>query len=136
MKRLVTLISALLIIGCSATQVKPTATVSMDCMHPAGYEYICYDNDECNDYIRGYAGIIYERFRSKMYDKEDGKEKTTVAINLFYDHLGMSMIGTLSGEIQGNRILLTLDVVMYDIECKVLHKQKRSEYVPWRSQPY
>lgn len=132
MKRLVVLISALLFIGCSTTQVIPEETgVSDACMNPEGYEYICYNDKECNQYVKGYAGILYERLRSGMYDKEDGKQKTTVPINLFYDHLGMSMIGTLSAEIKDKGVWLVMDAVMYDIECNVLYDAKRESYVRW-----
>ena len=130
MKRLVVLISALLVIGCSATQVR--SEPADECMNAKGWEYVCYNDEECNQYVRGYSGILYERFASGMYDKEDGKDKTTVHINLFYDHLGMSMIGTLSAERRDNKVWLVLDAVMYDIMCNVLHENKKESYVRWK----
>lgn len=113
--------------GCATTRsIMPTTT----CEQPEGYEYICYSNEECTQYIKGYTGVLLERLISGMYDEEDGKQKTTVYINLFYDHLNVYLIGTLSAEvIEYKGIYLILDAGMYDMDCKLLKKVEQRGYI-------
>jgi hypothetical protein len=132
MKRLLIVISAILMIGCSAKMVKtaPAPTEpDFSCEFPNSYEYICYSSNECGQYMGGYSSVIYERFRSGMYDKVDGKEKTIVYVNLFYDHEGYSIIGKMVAEKRGKKIWLEFHSIICDLEGNKVWENYTADYM-------
>jgi hypothetical protein len=125
----------LAVLGCATLNLGSQATVlttsdepQFDCKDPDGREYWCYDDDECLEYMKGYAVILRHRiFMQKNYEWYKGVKTHTTHINLWRDHKSMLLLGTLSITPVGNERTVEIYMEMYDIDCNLILKDHKRE---------
>lgn len=104
-----------------AAELKPSEI--LDCKHPQGYEYICYSDDECKEYLSGYSGVLSE----KIYTEKD--PHPIVWMNLYYEHTGLLLLGKIEGEIRNGKWYLKMWQAIYnDQTCTLIHEQYHEGY--------
>jgi len=119
---------AFLLTSCMSYQAPVVPEIVPDrpskvCENPIGWEYVCYNTDECRQYLSGYAAIMKERFIAQ----EDGwfiidGDTQRVDINLFYDHEGIYIIGYMIGKRVGDRVWIDVTTWACDVELKLIEK--------------
>lgn len=127
MKRLLTVvISALILFGSSIVLAEQSKTfddgVTLSCTDTNVYEYVCYSDKECKEYMTGYAAILKQRYvaqESGWFIKE-GKNQL-IHVNLFAEHTGLYLIGRMEAERRDNRIFLKYWGIVCDIELNIGH---------------
>ena len=127
----VVLVLITLLLGCASTQVQVVTTsaeTEFDCKDPTGREYYCYSDEECIEYVKGYAGVLKHRiFMQKKYEWYKGVKTHTTHINLWMDHKNMLMLGTLSLTPVGKEKTFEMSTEMYDMDCNLIHKAHKKE---------
>lgn len=122
---------ALYLTACASTQVQVGTTsvkTEFDCKQPEGREYICYDDAECIEYVKGYAGVLKHRvFMQKKYEWYKGVKTHTTHINLWMDHANMLMVGFLSLTPVGKEKTIEMSTEIYDLDCNLIHKGHKKE---------
>ena len=118
MKRFLVGISALLLLGCASLpnlNTRPEAHNLLSCEHPEGYEYVCYNEAECQNYMEGYWGVVYERFNAQKngFFLDQGPVQT-VYINLFIDYHSYTMLGRIDAEMNEDR---TVHAKLWTMAC-------------------
>ena len=73
------------IIAPDAAEPKPSEI--LNCQHPEGYEYTCYDKKECDQYLEGYSAVLSD----KIYWQKD--PHPVVWMNLYMDYSGLLLVG-------------------------------------------
>jgi hypothetical protein len=91
------------------------------CENPAGYEYTCYNFDECKQYLNGYAAVVKERFVAQKdgWFIEDG-DTQRVDINLYYEFEGIYMIGYIEATRHGKRVWMDVSTWVCDLELNLV----------------
>lgn len=106
MKKLLMVLMAFAMLGCATpttpgpadTPPRPAAILS--CEKPEGEEYVCYSNEECLEYMKGYSAVFQMRTAEpgKFYGLGQNESNPVIHINLFYDHRQWTLIGRIEGE--------------------------------------
>lgn len=121
----------LVLTGCASTQVQVVTTsveTEFDCKDPDGREYYCYSNEECLEYMKGYAVILKHRiFMQEKYEWYKGVKTHTTHINLWLDHESWLMLGTLSITPEGKESTVEISTEMYDMDCNLIFKEHKKE---------
>lgn len=122
---------ALILSGCAivvptgeTTQSTQVISLAVDCKNPPGQEYICYNEENCDDYFRGYGAVIVERiFMQRYHGWYPGIKTHVIPINVFADHSNTYYLGkfevTQAGE---NKIHMKMWLNIYDMDCSLLHE--------------
>ncbi len=93
-----------------------------DCEFPEGRDYECYNEEECEEYMRGYGAVMLHRFIMK---KKRGWYKNVdvqvMPIHLWMDHNSALLLGKIEGEVHPNgKLFMKIWTETYDLECKLL----------------
>ncbi|MHA1949363.1 MAG: hypothetical protein ACW99G_05145 [Candidatus Thorarchaeota archaeon] len=119
---LIGVFSLLILTGVAQAEIPRPSEVA-DCANPEGYEYVCYDEDECLEYMKGYGGIVSNRFyMQKNKGWYPGVKVMTVPINLFNDAEGLYFIGKIAAELVGGKIYMKMWLNICDLEFNVVHE--------------
>ena len=118
MKRLLLVVISALLVSCASlpfTTTRPEPHDLLSCEQPEGYEYVCYDRSECENYMEGYWYVVYERFNSQQngWFLDNGPVQI-VYMNLFIDEYGYTMLGRIDAEMNEDR---TVHVKMWTMAC-------------------
>jgi len=127
MKRLLILVISAIIVGCGSCEVKKDQKITepirepLTCDSNEGYEYYCYSDAECMEYVRGYSAIVKQRFIAQQdgWFIESGPVQV-IHVNLFFDHLSMKLIGRMEAEEKNGRVFLKYWGIICDIELNEL----------------
>ena len=131
--KVVGLVLLLAILGCATVsspgpQGTDASKTEFDCQDPKGREYYCYNDDECVEYMKGYAQLLNHRiFMQKKHGWYKGVKTHTTYINLWMDHLSMLMIGTLSITPNGKGRTIEMSTEIYDLDCNFTFKDHKKE---------
>lgn len=89
----------------------------INCKHPKGWEYICYNSAECLSYMRGYGAMMKERFMAQEHGwfVKGNPDVQTIYVNLFFDHKGFSIIGKHVGTRHNDRVWIETSTMVCDI---------------------
>jgi len=115
-----------LLLACASTQVQ-VETVSVkpkiDCNQPLGREYVCYSEEECGKYFRGYGAVAAHRIHMQKYhDWYKGVVVHVIHINVFDDKNSWYWLGRIEAVPYGeDKIYMKMWLDTYDIDCNKLH---------------
>ncbi len=131
---LMLILTALYLTACVSTQgLQRTDQITsveteFDCKQPEGREYICYSDEECIEYVKGYVGVLKHRiFMQKKYEWYKGVKTHTTHINLWMDHKNTLMVGIMSLTPVGKEKTFEISTEMYDMDCNLIHKAHKKE---------
>lgn len=121
MKRWLIIAISALSIGCASVQAQPTK-VEVPCDSTEGYEYYCYSNGECQEFLLGYAAIVKKRFVDQQFGwfLKNGPVQI-IHVNLFMDHISTKLVGRMEAELVDNRIYLKYWGTFCDVELNVIN---------------
>ena len=135
MKKLVSLLAALFILGC-VTIPKPSEI--LNCEQPKGKRYVCYSNEECAEYMAGYSAVLGMKAAKPedSYGWGQSEDRPIVYWNLFAAHSGLLMLGKMEGEKLDGKLYIRFWLAVYDSDCNLLkedysegfRKEKTYEY--------
>lgn len=110
---------------------------SFDCESPDGMEYVCYSDEECDNYFRGYGAVVVERIYMQRYHGwYPGIDTHVVNINVFSDHNSWTCVGKIEAKPVGeNEIYMEMWLNTYDMDCNLLHKGYRAGQLTQKKQP-
>lgn len=134
-----------LTVGCATAVVAPAPGIEVasqdnqqfDCKQPKGTEYVCYSEEECNEYFRGYGSVIVERIYTQRYhDWYPESPVHIVHINVFDDSSNMYYIGMIWAKRAGDeKIHMKMWLNIYDMDCNLLHKGFREGQLTQKKPP-
>lgn len=121
-KVLVILTFLLILASCATIQAqRPSDVVS--CAEPEGYEYVCRSDSECMDYMKGYGGVVRNRFRAQEHSGwYPDVTVHVVPIHLFVDHRSIYFIGRIEAEKIDGKIYQKVWMMLCDLEENVLEE--------------
>jgi len=90
-------------------------------------EYVCYSDEECGKYFRGFGAVVVERIHMQRYHGwYPGVKTHIVNINVFQDHTGWYFLGRIEAERAGDeKIQMKMLLNIYDMDCNLLHEGSR-----------
>ena len=92
----------------------PRASEIVDCNNPQGYEYICYNDAECSEYLSGYSAVF------TMKVEQHHEKHPVIWMNLYYDHKDLYLYGKIEGELRNGKWFMKMWTAIYDSECNLL----------------
>lgn len=126
-----------LLSGCASLATRPEPHEILSCSTPEGYEYYCYNDAQCREYLKGYAAVVRERFYAQKHGffVQDNDPVQVVHINLFFNHLSFSVVGRIEAELNPNQ---TVHIKVWTIACDLeqnIVEEGYDEYdTEWRVQ--
>jgi hypothetical protein len=108
-----------------------------NCKEPLGTEYVCYSEEECNEYFRGYGAVVVERIHMQRYHGWYPDVDThIVRINVFSEDTGWYWIGKIEARRAGDeKIHMKMWLDTYDMDCNLLHSGFREGQLTQRKPP-
>jgi hypothetical protein len=125
MKRLlISVVSAIVLLGSTAVLADTSKTfddgVTLTCKDTNAYEYVCYSDAECQEFLSGYAAVVKERFMAQRHGwfKQESPIQV-IHVNLFAEHTGLYLIGRMEAENKEGKVFLKYWGIVCDIELNV-----------------
>ena len=128
---LASLVFLLVVCGCVTVNTPDTLIstnqTEFNCKEPSGREYVCYSDEECGKYFRGFGAVVVERIHMQRYHGWYPNVKTHIVdINVFQDHTGWYFLGRIEAERAGDeKIQMKMLLNIYDMDCNLLHEGSR-----------
>lgn len=122
MKRLlITVVSLFTFVGCAHAEYKRPSSF-LSCTQPEGYEYVCYNEKQCLDYLKAYGGMVRYKFEEQKNGWWKDYKVMKVYINLFLDHINTYMIGLIEGEKRDGKIWQKMWLMTCDLEYNIMQE--------------
>lgn len=131
MKRFFMILVSLLILGGAGGVANaqldldnvPRSSDVADCSQPEGYEYVCYNEAECMKHMKGFGGVVANRFfMQKNKGWYPGITVQVLHINLYNEPEGQYLVGLIKAEIRNAKLYMKMWLNICDLEYNVLHE--------------
>jgi len=108
----------------------PRPAAILNCLAPEGTEYVCYSDEECIEYLKGYSAVFSMKVAKPgdCYGLGQGETHPVVHMNLYYDHKGLTLIGRIEGEKRehpkgGKRWYMQMWTIVCDDNGNILNEE-------------
>jgi hypothetical protein len=141
MKKLMMVLMAIIMLGCTAlatsgpADTPPRPSEILDCENPEGREYVCYSDNGCIDYLKGYSALLTMKYSEphEFHGLGEAQERPVVHINLYWDHKRLLMLGRWEAEKRehpsGDKAWYVQSwIAIYEDDCSLNHEEYSEGY--------